>query len=225
MKCQKTYYPTPLSTLQKLTIQIQRPDGSLVSDSLDTLDVDSFRFSTSALLGGVIAGSGTSYYIDAAGSYIWIKTTAWFSKFMVSQGDRIIFKNLVFPSSFTVTPASTDFLNFIQRSQGHVVIDLANSTSSTTYVTGANAVGYCNYIIIKNNFSDPTTGGTAPVNFGGTSTTDTAFRTAINGSSGSNISVTMASGRLINMNHQTQVVLRVITRDMDSASHLRPDNN
>jgi len=35
----------------------------------------------------------------------------------------------------------------------------------------------------------------------------------------------MSSGRLINMNHQTQVVLRVITRDMDSASRLRPDNN
>ena len=61
MKCQKTYYPTPLSTLQKLTIQIQRPDGSLVSDSLDTLDVDSFRFSTATLLGGTTTNA---VYVD-----------------------------------------------------------------------------------------------------------------------------------------------------------------
>ena len=99
---------------------------------------------------------------------------------------------------------------------------MANYTT-TTYTTGANAVGYCNYIIIRNNFNDPTTGLTTPVNFGGTSAADTAFRTALNGTG--NVTITMSSGRLINMNHQTQVVLRVITRDMDSASHLRPDNN
>lgn len=219
MKCQKTYYPTPLSTLQKLTIQIQRPDGSLVSDSLDTLDVDSFRFSTATLLGGTTTNA---VYVDTPGSYIWIKTSTWFSKFLVSQGDRIIFKNLVFPSSFTTNAASTDFLNYIQRSQGHIVLDVANYTSAT-YTAGANTVGYCNYIIIRNNFNDPTTGLTTPVNFGGTSAADTAFRTALNGTG--NVTITMSSGRLINMNHQTQVVLRVITRDMDSASHLRPDNN
>jgi len=33
-----------------------------------------------------------------------------------------------------------------------------------------------------------------------------------------------SAGRLINMNHQIQIILRVITRDMDSAAKLRPDN-
>jgi hypothetical protein len=39
LKCQKVYYPTPLATLQKLTFQIQRPDGTPVSTTSDTLTV------------------------------------------------------------------------------------------------------------------------------------------------------------------------------------------
>ena len=33
-----------------------------------------------------------------------------------------------------------------------------------------------------------------------------------------------SGGRLINMNHQIQIIMRVITREMDSAAKLRPDN-
>jgi hypothetical protein len=33
-----------------------------------------------------------------------------------------------------------------------------------------------------------------------------------------------SAGRLINMNHQIQIIMRVITREMDSAAKLRPDN-
>jgi len=33
-----------------------------------------------------------------------------------------------------------------------------------------------------------------------------------------------SSGALINMNHQIQIIMRVITREMDAAAKLRPDN-
>jgi hypothetical protein len=55
----------------------------------------------------------------------------------------------------------------------------------------------------------------------------------INGSFGSSVGYTVAaagagtvpsSARLINMNHQIQIIMRVITREMDSAAKLRPDN-
>ena len=52
----------------------------------------------------------------------------------------------------------------------------------------------------------------------------------INGSFGSAAIYTVragmipSAGRMINMNHQIQVIMRVITREMDSASKLRPDN-
>ena len=52
LKCQKEYYPTPLSTLQKLTIDIRRPNGDPISLAPDTFDI-----------GGVIApqiGSGVA---------------------------------------------------------------------------------------------------------------------------------------------------------------------
>ena len=39
LKCQKVYYPTPLATLQKLTFEIQRPDGTPVSTTSDSLTV------------------------------------------------------------------------------------------------------------------------------------------------------------------------------------------
>ena len=56
------------------------------------------------------------------------------------------------------------------------------------------------------------------MNYGGSNTANTDLYTRLTTDS-------MAVGRVINMNHQTQVVLRVITRDLDTASRLRPDNN
>jgi hypothetical protein len=228
MKCQKVYYPTPLATLQKLTIQIQRPDGNLVSDTLDTLNISSIIFSSQFL--GV--NLTKTLYADTSGTYIWIRTSSWFSKFMVSQGDRIVFKNIAFSTDYTSSPGSTDFISYIQRSDGHIVVDIgqtyftgASQTAENTYfATGANALGYANFIILRNRFNDPTTGSTKLAYYGGTSTTNTAFYTSVTNYS-SQKNIPMLSGRFINMNHQTQVVLRVITRDMDSASHLRPDNN
>ena len=75
------------------------------------------------------------------------------------------------------------------------------------------------FIIIRNKFSDPSTGSTAVVNLGGTSALNTAFLTALIAAPG-----LANGGRLLNLSHQIQVIFRVITRDMDSATRLRPDN-
>ncbi len=220
MKCQRVYYPTPLATLQKLSIQLQRPDGNLVSDTLDTLDVSGFLLSSQLKTNpnpSVVTGTK---YVDSSGSYIWVQTTTFFSKFSVSQADRIVFKNIAFGSSYTPNAGTSDFLAFIQRSAGHVVVDVGRfykEGSTNYYATGANIQGYCNYIIIRNNFADPTTGSTSLQLYGGSSAANTALNNSLAGSR-------LATGRLINLNHQTQFVLRVITRDMDAASRLRPDN-
>ncbi len=220
MKCQKVYYPTPLATLQKLTVQIQRPDGALVSDTLDTLDVSGFLFSSQLTTNPNPSSTVGTRYADTSGAYIWVQTSTWFNKFMVSQGDRIVFKNLQYPSSYSQTQASTDFLNFLQRSTGHVVVDVGRFQKpggNNAYLTGGNIQGYCNYVILRNAFQDPTTGSTSLLPYGGTSSADTTFRSSLP-------SVRMATGRFLNLNHQVQIVLRVITRDMDSMSRLRPDN-
>jgi len=434
LKCQKIYHPTPLSTLQRLSIQIQRPDGSLVTEDKDALDISGVVLS-SMLQGAAFAWGGTkiggyvtnSIYNQSSNTtsseYIWIQTKTWFSQFSVTQGDRIVLGNLSYPSA--ITASTTDFLTYLQRPAGHVVVDVGQSTSpnavfvatastttltvssitsgtisvgmtffvgtaqntitafgtgsggigtytlansltlgsnttivgtaatttivcsaSTTTLTvlsvvsgtvaigmllntatggaitaqltgtpggvgtytitsqtiaagttvgltptfavfvgnisaftltvassisgtivpgmtlntaaggtivsqtsgtpgkdgvyaistsqtvtgsptfaltgpginfqdgtsGSNKLGYSNFIIIRNQFSDPTTGATTPVAL------NTAFGTAISVTPG------LSTGRLLNMSHQLQLVFRVITRDMDSATRIRPDN-
>jgi hypothetical protein len=230
LKCQKVYYPTPLATLQKMTIQIQKPDGTLYSTAPDALDVSgivtSAMLNGSGLTGWQPGGSspnvaGTNYY-DTSGEFLWIQTNTWFSQFAVTQGDRIIFNNVALPSGFTTYGSSnTDFLAYINQPQGHIVSDIARVylTGSTFYFkTGSNKVGYSNFIIIRNKFNDPSTGSSAVTTFGGNSTNNTAFLAALSAAPG------LASGRLLNSSHQLQLIFRVITRDMDSATRVRPDN-
>jgi hypothetical protein len=209
LKCQKVFYPTPLATLQKLTFNLQKPDGTLVCDSKDTLDLAGFYMSDQV--------TNPGQYYDSASSWIWINTATFFNKFMVTQGDRVQFKNVAMTNAFSGTiPGLNNFISFITRAEGHLVSDIGYKVS-TTFTSGANAVGYANCIIIKNSFADPTTGSTSLNLWGGTSATNSAFLSQLN-------STPAATGRFINLNHQIQIILRVITRDMDSASRLRPDN-
>jgi len=204
LKCQKTYYPTPLATLTKLTFEIQRPDGELVCSSKDTLDIGGVYMPTTD-------GAGTSLYVSASFDWIWLKTSTYFNKFLVSQGDRIQIKNVGLNATLTADPNAAALIGFLTRAEGHLVSDIG-FTDGTDFTTGANAVGYANGIIIRNDFSDPTTGAT----------TVKSWVTAIGATVNSNPALT--TGRLINLNKQIQIILRVITRDMDSAAKLRPDN-
>lgn len=218
LKCQKVYTPTPLATLQKMSITLQRPDGCLVSDIPDTLDVanlvSSYYLGTNAP--GPYAGTD---YDDSTGTYVWINTSTWFSRFTVNQGDRIAFKGLTFPAAYTGNEAAkVDLLTFLQRPQGHIVVQIAYSGAGPTYTDGANSVGYANYIIIRSKMVDPATGSTAVDTFGklGTSANQT-FLNTLTPTDG-------ATGRLINLSHQTTLVFRIITRDLDPTTRLRPDN-
>jgi hypothetical protein len=289
LKCQKVYYPTPLATLQKLTFQIQRPDGTLVSSSSDTLTV-------SMLLMPPTSASTTAYKGTGAATYewLWIQSSTWFSQFLVSQGDRIVLKNIGFDPTLLANPGISDLVNFLTQPQGLLVSAIGRSNGALDgYIDGANTAGYANSIIVRNSFRDPTLGlttvsawvpnyiatvanftkvassatitpaaggsvtltiatgltftagmrvfvaGATPANnFIGTVVSYTSGTGVIvigsianvNGSFAGSVAYTVTagttptSGRLINMNHQIQIIMRVITREMDSASKLRPDN-
>ena len=223
--------------IQQVTIQIQKPDGSLLSTGSDAMDVSGIV--TSAQLftgtntklpwesGSTVNASGTNY-TDVSGEYLWIQTKNWFSQFAVTQGDRIVFQNVAYPSTFTPTGmAMNDFLNYINRPEGHLVVDIAQSKLVSTvlnFSTGSNKLGYSNFIIIRNNFNDPTTGATSLYVLGGSSTLNSAVLTAIASTPSVAPAVGQTPGRLLNMSHQTQLIFRVITRGMDSSTRLRPDN-
>lgn len=59
--------------------------------------------------------------------------------------------------------------------------------------------------------------------FGGSTTTEIALGTTLYGATSNQVTAT-TNAALLNLNHQTHIVLRVVCREMDGASNLRPDN-
>jgi hypothetical protein len=233
LKCQKEYYPTPLSTLQKMTIDMRRPNGELISNSSDTFDIMgiiapqvgtivSYTFPFTIPL---TVGSGGGVYnmlippITGDPANFYINTSKYFSKFEISPGDRIQI------SGYTYTPdvfahdshgsSMSDFCNWVNRPEGHLVLAAAYSPTNSTLTDGYNEVGYANFIVIQARYQDPSTGSTLLSPFGANfGATLRAF--------GVNVQTPM---RLMNLNKQVQLVFRIITREMDSLPQLRPDNN
>lgn len=234
MKCQKTYTPTPLSTIQKLTFRFERPDGSLLSSIPDTLDIKqiipSFAM-TNAVMTAVGALSSTDYVNDSAtdisgSAYYWLQTNTYFNHWTVSKGDRILIKNLIWSADPTGSAINQlqDTLTYLQQDSGHLVVGTGvitgTDTSSWVFSDGYNKQGYANAILVRGKFIDPAlTGGLYPVAPGGIDD-----QVSSGYLSDFLISNSVSKGRLLNQSHQVQVSMRVIVREMDSTGFLRPDN-
>jgi hypothetical protein len=232
LKCQKVYQPTPLATLQKLTFRFERPDGALVSTVPDTVDITQIYSSKQVTVTtGFPYGYDATTQLNTGSAYYFIKTTTYFNALTVAEGDRIVIKNL----TWSATPAGAsvaqiqDFLTFIQSDSGFLVVDVGFGTApaagGTANITiGANTQGYCNYIVVRGKWSDPTTGATVTAQLGNAADASVpGTLTANTLTSFLNANAT-ATGRLLNQSHQVQVALRVITREMDPTAVLRPDN-
>ena len=229
MKCQKEYYPTPLSTLQKLSIEILRPSGEILSPLPDTFDIAGIIASQAApvTMGTTspfnVALTGLAYDVlvpavtgDPANFFI--NTGTFFSRFQMCVGDRIQIRGYTYADATlndaTYGSSLRAFCNWINQAEGHVVLGSAYWNGSAM-VDGFNSVGYANYIIIQARYQDPSTGSTSLLPFG------TTFGATLNA-----FGVSLQSPvRLINLNKQLSVVFRIITREMDSLPQLRPDNN
>ena len=208
LKCQKIYSPAPLSTLQKLTIDMLQPNGNSIALTSDTFDISNIFISP---------GFGRTPYnlgVSGAPEYFLIEMTRYFSRFQVAVGDTMRIANFGYTNN-NVSPAIQEFVQWINRQEGHVVAAIAYGTGSGITANGTNTVGYANFIAIQNKYTDPTTGATSPYSFGqGTIGNDLQTYT----------STLALPRRCINLSRQTHLVFRVITREMDSVSQLRPDN-
>jgi hypothetical protein len=230
LKCQKEYYPTPLSTLQKMTIDIRRPNGELVSTSPDTFDIGGI---VAAYTGGQGTGTqfpfntninGSQYSIldgNNTPSNFYINTTTYFSKFEMCKGDRIQISGYTYPDSVLNDPTFGQtlraFCNWINRPEGHIILATAFSPDPINVKDDTNEVGYANFIVIQARYNNPSTGSTALNPFA----PGNDIATILN-----NFGVSLqAPCRLINLNKQLNLVFRIITREMDSLPQLRPDNN
>ena len=239
LKCQKEYYPTPLSTLQKLSIDMRRPNGELISTSPDTFDIGgvlapqiSEIVSQTFPFNNAIKYSDTTLNynmmlpaVNGAPANFFINTVKYFSKFEISAGDRIQIAGYTYSEQALNDPthgaALRDFCAWINRPEGHIVIGFCNTVSFDLYynvnslVDGYNEVGYANFLVIQARYADPTTGNIQLQPFG------TDFGAVLN-AFGVNLQTPV---RLMNMNKQLTVVFRIITREMDSLPQLRPNNN
>ena len=224
LKCQKIYAPTPLGSLQKLSIRLERPDGLLLSDALDVQYITNIYFGNYLKAANGNVDLVTVYQNGlSVNDYVFINTSAWFSRFMVSDTDRIVIKGFTVATTGSGSPDTnslTDFTNWINRSEGHYVVGIGYTHTSNNITDGQNAVGYANYVIIRNRFNDPTVGGAVTRQyFGGSSGLEDSLGTRL----GTQASQS-GTAAFINMNHQVHVALRVVCREMDGASNLRPDN-
>ena len=218
LKAQRVYSPTPLATLQKLSITLETPDGSPLTSTLDTVDISRIY----------LAGSiTTSIYATATpgDSYIFIATKLFFSRFAVAEGDTIQIRGYDVGTSIPAQ-LQNDFNSFINSTDGHVVVGtgygpMENTTSATPVAVAdaPNSVGYCNFIVIRSRFNDPTLGLTSRNYFGGASTLETGTLKPALDTLGQS-----TNAAALNRNRQSHFTIRVITREMDYGSNVRPDN-
>lgn len=218
LKAQRVYTPNPLATLQRLSIRLERHNGELLTSDSDVLSLKRI------VMSGAFSSVGTNstlYGVNSPqNSYIFLQTSSYFPYSAVSEGDSIQIAGF---ATTTNSPAATDFAKYINQAAGHYVIAVGHVTSGGALVDGRNSAGYCNVIVLRNRFDDPTTGSIARASsyFGGDATAESTLATLLDTpASEPNLSATS----LINHSRQTHFVLRIITRDMDSTSNIRPDN-
>lgn len=235
MKCQKVY-TTPLSTLQRLSIQLQRPDGTILSSTPDTLTIQRVYPSIAINATVFTAGSAvtnTIYKQDSSvetvgSAYYWVQTSTYFNVSSFAVGDRVLMKNIEWANS-VANPAGaqlsqvSSIMQYLQRASGHVVVSLGTVTGAgaTAVFNDANTQGYVNAFLVRGEFPDPTTGVFTPLAPGGISDSATA---AAGSSANYLINHSLTSGRVLNQSHQVHIALRVITREIDSTGILRSDN-
>jgi hypothetical protein len=217
MKAQRVYAPAPLASFQKLGFQLVGPEGLTLSKSPDS------NFVSNIMFGFDVSGSCFS---DHDGSYIFIKTKEWFPVWSYSQLDKVEFRGLTFSSSTPgIQTAATTLIDWLQRDQGHIVIGIAHSVADVIpdyedVQDGANSAGYANFIIVRNRFNSPATTGVEDRYYFTESESDEQLLSY----ELHNYPANYQEGGVLNLSRQVQLVLRVVTREMDHATNTRPDN-
>ena len=213
MKAQRVYAPTPLANLQRMSFQLLNPEDQILSKAPDSVAV------AQVIRGDLITTTGVSCY---AGDdrYLFLRTSEYFPMWSFAQADRIKVAGLVFVNTVSNRQtAGNALISWLQREEGHVVIGIANGPL-TTLADGANECGLANYIIIQNRLKiDGQEGRCELDDFSGNLGIDDAmfadFRDYPVGYEGAGI---------LNLSRQVQLVLRVITREYDPTTNVRPDN-
>lgn len=218
MKAQRVYAPAPLSNLQSLHFQVLTPENQPLSALSDSAMVERILFGTD------VSGD-VGCYDTSNNEYIFIQTKEWFPLWAFSQMDRVTFDGLTFTSTTpSIEAAGATLIDWLQRPEGHGVLSTAYTLNSAatpvTVALGANDCGYSNMIIIRTRFQDPKLSGVCqPDRFSGSEIDDILLGTEL-----VDYPPSYQEGGILNLSRQVQIALRIITREPDIASSIRPDN-
>jgi hypothetical protein len=205
----KKFYNNPLASLNRMTITITDPRGNLINTEDDVLNITSIAYTTT--LNAITANSteilptfAWPYSTQSSYKMIKITTTTYFSNRLYRIGDRIVIQNFTLNNLGTNNSA---FVSFITRPEGHIIINLDVETNGATNLSNR---GYLNGIYI----SPP-------------GTLDSINQTVASGTyyDETTLNFTNATyGTLINLDLQTHLMFRIVTRDPDTSNTLNPIN-
>lgn len=104
----KIFHPTPLSSLNRLTISMLRPTGDLLNDSNDAYKLFKIEYEAFNPM------------------YLHIVTDTYFDKNEFFKSDQVIVQNYVITST-TAPDAAKQLADYINRPEGHEVMDIGCS--------------------------------------------------------------------------------------------------
>ena len=219
LKCQKVYQPTPLASLSKLSIEMNRPDGSQLSYLSDIVDISSVVFCETGGANASLYFSNKAVDTSVSGNsyYIILRTKTYFSRWSFAVGDRIEVGGIT-PEQIggaASNEAKYELLEFLKDGAGHIIAGIGFDKAGI--VDGYNSFGYANWIAIRAPINDPTSGDTTVRTIGGSQGAYDTLQSSLAATS-------ITKGRVLNQSHQVQLVFRIITREKDSTSRVRPDN-
>ena len=155
--------------------------------------------------------------VDGAGDpkYFFIYTKQFFSRFQFSVGDVLRIGNYNYEAGVMQTSDRLRyFCEWLNTVTGHMIVGIGYNKDINSFVDGPNDAGYANCIIVGARYEDPSTGSTALK----------PFSPNINNGFIANSDRLESPRRCINLSRQVQLVMRVITRELDGAGQLRPDD-
>jgi hypothetical protein len=201
----KKFYNNPLASLNKMTITITDPRGNPFNTESDVLSISNIGFTAnlSTISGLELSPSIAFPYVNQS-SYKMIKVTSssTFSNRLFRVGDRLLFKNFV--SNIALATNNSTFNTFMTRSEGHVIVnlDLEDNTAS-----GGNKT------FINNLYISP------PGSYNSTSNTVSGYydNTTLDFTG-------VTFGSVINMDLQSHLLFRIVTRDPDVSGVMKPIN-
>jgi hypothetical protein len=206
----KQFYNQPLASLGQMTIRLTDPDGELVNNQPDVLSISAITSEgISELDISKTSGFPNTTTAEAAIFNIKISTTNHFSNKQYKIGDKILIKGVV--STDTTTSQIVTFLN---REEGHIIVNLEKEDN--TLVAAEPTIGNKSFI---QNMYIPQPGKMDSSN----EALDTATALGITAALLDD-NVTFTNAKLINKSLQTNLTFKIVTRDVDVQTVIKPQN-